>query len=80
MEFVRQQYAGWLGVKNETHCTSGPCTFALSASNEKQLIHAIPSKKEIKQLYDDYIFKNETDWYGFKEFLIKEIQRRARSE
>jgi len=74
MEFVRQQYAGWLGLKNDKKCTNGVLTFDLTASNKAQLLHAIPSKHELKQLLVDYNTHNLNDPHGFRRHIINAMK------
>lgn len=74
MEFVRQQYAGWLGLKNNNKCTNGVLIFDLTSSNKVQLLHAIPSKSELKQLLVDYDTHNKSDSYGFRRHIVKTMK------
>ena len=74
MEFVRQQYAGWFGLKDNKRCTNGVLTFDLTASNNAQLLHAIPSKSELKQLLVDYDTHHRNDPNGFRRHIVKTMK------
>lgn len=79
MMFVRQIYAGWIGVMNDTHCTSGVCTFELNKARLDQLEQTEPTLHELNALYADLKLNVIHDKHGFKSY-VKSITKERQHE
>ena len=69
MRFVKQVYAGWIGVSNATHYTSGVFTFELNKGRLEQLTDVVPTVEDVKECLVYYKQRNFSDPHGFKKFM-----------
>lgn len=77
MKFIKQQYAGWVGISGHGYFTSGLRMWPLTKSAEKQLLDYSPTLKELKELLKEmqnnreYIFH---ECFRFVKDAIKDME------
>lgn len=71
MTFVRQIYAGWVGLKSDTMATSGVVLFNLTPERDAQLAPCKPSKEEVEELLAQYKKRHSDDQHGFVKHMNK---------